>query len=112
MNLTHEGQRRDIDLLWPGRGRDLRGERGERRGGEERVFELRVAEEGEVAFSYIFVEARDDDLGAEGEAAVGLCETRMRSGIVLQGTENMLSNPKPLDGGAAAAECLGEIKEV
>lgn len=55
MELTHEGQRGDVECLRPGRGGDLRGEFCERRGGEERVLELRVAEEGDVAFPYVLV---------------------------------------------------------
>lgn len=57
MELTHEGQRGDVERLWPGRGRYLRGERGERGGAEESVLELRIAEESDLAFANVFVEA-------------------------------------------------------
>jgi hypothetical protein len=97
VKLAHESQGRNVDLLWPVCGGDLRGKCCECGGGEKSVLELRVAEEGDVAFANVFVEARDDDLGAKGESSVGLCETRVSGRIMLQNAEDVLGYPEPLD---------------
>lgn len=47
------------------------------------MLELRVAEESDVAFANVFVDAREDDTGAKGEGAVCICETGVCGGIVL-----------------------------
>jgi len=76
------------------------------------MLELRVAEKGDVASADVFVETRDDDLGAKGEGTVGLCETRVSGRIILESAEDVLGYPESLDGGAAVAECLGKVEEM